>query len=269
MGNSTNEDNWASRERLRVIERALWWRGWVGRKDITGLFGVSAAQASGDLQRYQELNPGSLIYHTSRKRYEATPQSSWVLNEPSFEEALSVFFEGGNHVYPSNCGGSSRVAGVGLPPRKGAPGITRNLMIATLGDLSVEIEYLSLTSRKAGWRTIVPHAFGNDGYRWHVRAWCPDNRGYRDFVISRMKNIKWPQSHSIELPGDADWSEFVILVLKPNQALSEKERQAIELDYGIEPGGVLKVPVRVAMKNYLMSHLRVVNESERFFQVVR
>ena len=91
MGNWNNEENWASRERLRCIERAMWWRGWVGRRDLVELFGISAAQASGDLQRYQELNPGALSYHTSRKRYEAAEGMVCRLHEPVFEEAVRHF----------------------------------------------------------------------------------------------------------------------------------------------------------------------------------
>lgn len=268
MGNPTNEENWASRERLRLIERALWWRGWVGRKDIVKVFGVSNAQASGDLQRYQELNPGVMNYHTSRKRYEATPQSQWIFTEPCFEEALAVFLGGNFKAFPNQMGGTSQIAGVGLPPRVGKPQISRNLMMAVLGKSSVEIEYLSLSSGKAGWRTIIPHAFGNDGYRWHTRAWCPENRDYRDFVLSRMKDAKWPVPFRKELPRDEAWEHIDTLELRPNRDLPKKMQQTLELDYGIEPGGSLSIEVRQAMKGYLMAHLRVVNEGERFFEMV-
>lgn len=29
------------------------------------------------------------------------------------------------------------------------------------------------------WRRISPHAFGFDGLRWHVRAWCHEQSGAR------------------------------------------------------------------------------------------
>lgn len=257
MGNPTNEENWASKERLHTIERALWWRGWVGRRDLTGLYGISAAQASGDLQRYLELNPGCMVYHTSRKRYEAAPGSQWILGEPSFEQGLALFLGGGVRVFASQVGEGGRVAGVGLPERKGSPEISRCLTMAALNGLSVEVEYLSVKSGKAGWRTIAPHAFGHDGYRWHARSWCGDNGDYRDFVLSRIVQARWPETPTEERPNDDDWETIETVALKPHRDLSPSGRRAIELDYGIAKGGELRLEVRRAMKNYLLAHLRV------------
>jgi len=274
MANLTNEDNWAARERLRTIERALWWRGWVGRKDLTELFGVSVAQASGDLQKYLEMNPGSMNYHTSRKRYEATPGSNWVLAEPNFEEGLAVFLGGaGTRIFPGQVGAGAKVAGVGLPARPGKPAAARALMLAVLGNLAVEMEYLSVNSGTVAWRTILPHAFGHDGYRWHVRAWCENNRDYRDFAISRINEVKWPVPHRPrdrdERPPDLDWEEIETIRLRPHRTLDEGRRRAIELDYGIESGGTLAIPVRKAMRHYLAGHLRIFEESEvRHFEAV-
>ncbi|MGE9267014.1 MAG: hypothetical protein ACQKBY_02860, partial [Verrucomicrobiales bacterium] len=75
-----------------MIELLLWWRGWVGRGDLGRIFGISAAQASGDLQRYLQLNGTEIVYHTSRKRYEASPEMKCAMQKPVFEEALSYFF---------------------------------------------------------------------------------------------------------------------------------------------------------------------------------
>ncbi len=52
FGNKTNDQNWAATERLRFIETCAWWKGIVQRQDLVGLFGISMAQASSDLQRY-------------------------------------------------------------------------------------------------------------------------------------------------------------------------------------------------------------------------
>ena len=265
---SDQDENWAARERLRVIERALWWRGWVRRSDLTELFGVSAAHASGDLQKYLELNPGALVYHTSRKRYEATPKSKWVLQEPNFEEALTVFLSGGERVLPGQVEDGDQIAGVGLPVRAGKPEIARCLMMAVLQGLTAEVEYFSVSSGKHHWRTIYPHAFGNDGYRWHTRAYCAENNGYRDFVISRVNGVKWPQMHDELLPDDTEWEEFLEIKLKPHHDLTANQRRAIELDYGIASGGVLTLRVRKAMEFYLKHHLKIVTENEsRHFEL--
>jgi hypothetical protein len=74
MGNKTNDQNWAATERLRFIEACAWWKGIVQRQDLVGLFGISMAQASSDLQRYLEMNPSAFVYNLRQKRYEATAE---------------------------------------------------------------------------------------------------------------------------------------------------------------------------------------------------
>lgn len=256
------------RERLRIIERAFWWRGWVRRSDLTELFGISEVQASGDMQKYLEQNPGALNYNTSRKRYEAVPGSQWVISEPSFEEALAAFLAGGERVLPGQVGDGPKIGGVGLPPRLGKPEVARCLMMAVLGNLSVEIRYYSVSSGKHSWRTIYPHAMGNDGYRWHTRAYCEDNDGFRDFTFSRIQNIRWPKAHKVELPKDTDWETFTEIKLKPHKSLSVHQKKALELDYGIGRNGVLKLKVRKAMEFYLKHHLKVVtDDAAQYFEL--
>ena len=94
MGNKTNDRNWAAMERLRFIETCAWWKGVVQRQDLAGLFGVSMAQASSDLQRYLELNPGAFVYNLRQKRYEATPEMKCVLTSPRLDEAVTRFLGG-------------------------------------------------------------------------------------------------------------------------------------------------------------------------------
>src|SRR5205085_2774753 len=70
MGNKSNLDQWATMERLRFIERSAYWRGVINRQDLSRVFGLSMAQASADLQAYQRINAGALVYNLNRKRYE-------------------------------------------------------------------------------------------------------------------------------------------------------------------------------------------------------
>ena len=92
------------------------------------------------------------------------------------------------------------------------------------------------------------------------RAWCEDNGEYRDFVLSRIKDAKWPGEVATDLPKDEDWQTMETISLKPHHKLSAKRRRAIELDYGIQPGKALELSVRLAMKEYLLAHLRVEQE---------
>lgn len=271
MGNITNEENWAAQERLRAIERAIWWRGWMKRRSLQELFGVSLAQASSDIQKYLELNPGAMVYQLNRKRYEASESMQCVLHAPMFEDAVRSFLPSSTNVVslPTlNQPDTGLVAMVSLPNRTGKPEIQRLVLQALLNTKMLKLKYWSVSSGKAKLREIIPTGFGNDGYRWHVRAWCCENEEYRDFVLSRISMVKALTDYDFKLAEDVDWNTIEEVKLRPNSKLSQNAQRAIELDYGIQRNGVLKLEVRSAMMHYFMSHMRVENKSmENHFEL--
>lgn len=258
MGNISNRDQWAVRERLAFIERVAWWRGSVNRGDLRGIFGISAAQASADLQLYLELNPGSLSYNLKAKRYESGPGMTCVFHEPRIEEAIRQFL-GEAAPAPFVAGGGSGEGRVDLsvaPIRKASPVVERRTFLALLHRQRIQIRYWSVRSSRDTVREIAPHALGHDGYRWHVRAWCFEDSDYKDFVLSRIEKAEWPGSPFDPQVADETWERFVDVVLVPNRTLDEVQRRTIERDYGME-GGRLRLRVREAMLEYCFAHLRV------------
>jgi len=257
MGNQTSDENWAARERLLGIERWLWWRGFVGRRDLIETYGLSAAQASSDLQKYQELNPGSMNYHMSRKRYEAAEGMGCVMGEPDFASAVRVFLGAG--LTGSVEGSSSdRVEVIGLPVRKVKPEVERGIVNALLNGWRVPLKYsgVNSTSEFAGKTTWVhPQKLVWDGNRWHCRLWCESREGFRDFVLGRVILIGRAEETDFEVPRDGEWETWKTLVVKPNPELDEKARAALILDYGMGKKEQLKVKVRVALEQYLRQRL--------------
>ncbi len=94
MGNKTNDQNWAATERLRFIEVCAWWKGIVNRHDLVSLFGISMVQASSDLQRYLEMNPGAFVYNLRQKRYEPVAEMKCLMTRPRLDEAVARFLGG-------------------------------------------------------------------------------------------------------------------------------------------------------------------------------
>lgn len=257
MGNQTSDENWAARERLLGIERWLWWKGYVGRRELRETFGLSAAQASSDLQKYQELNPGCMNYHLSRKRYEAAEGMGCVLGEPDFASAVRLFL-GGGMVASIGGGSGERVEVVGLPARRVKPEVERSLMNALLNGWKVKLKYSAVHSRsefagKATW--VYPQRLVWDGTRWHCRLWCESRQGFRDFVLGRIQSIGRPEEGSAEIPVDEEWEQWTTLVVKPNPKLSEGAREALILDYQMGRKGHLKLKVRKALEQYLRERL--------------
>jgi len=268
-------ENWAASERLRAIERAAWWRGFVQRQDVAEIFGVSLAQTSTDFQAYQALNPGALNYNLSAKRYESTESMSCVLHQPRLAEAVSQYLGG---PAPSTVPGlaatpdldaertsqgaeNARCDVLQLPRRRADSTVERLLFMAVYQGLSIRGRYLSVGSGRARWRLLAPHAVAHDGWRWHVRAWCFEREDYRDFVIGRFENVAWParlQEHTqMELPVDEAWQTIVTVKVKPNEALEASAKKALRMDYGLEGRQSLELPVRRAMLRYLLEALRL------------
>lgn len=261
MGNATNPEMWAAMERLRFIERAAFWTGAVNRSDLQSVFGVSQAQASADLQKFQELNPGALMYNLNRKRYEGAVGMRCEIHQPRLEEAMAQFLGEGVVATPlvrapMQAEMGLRVAAVTLPVREAGLAVQRAVFRAVLHGLRVRVNYHSLTGKSEGWRWLAPHAFAHDGYRWHVRAWCEKNLAFRDFVLSRMKAAELPVEVAVVPETDVEWETWEEIVLVPAAQLSEAEKKTVALDYAMR-GGKLRLRVRKAMRGYTLGHLRL------------
>lgn len=262
MGNETNLENWAARERLRWVEVMLWWQGWVGRAALREVFGISAAQASSDLQKYAELNAGAMAYHTSRKRYESGARMKCVLHEPALEEGLALLDEGMSRLPRVGVEEGALVGLVSLPKRGAKRTVARRIVLAALTGQQVRVRYHSVASGTARERVLVPRAFGWDGHRWHARAWDGESGEWRDFVLGRMEKVAWPEEWAGKLPKDADWEKWVKVRLKVNPKLKKEAREALRMDYGLA-GDVLELRVRKAMEAYLLAGLFLEEETGR------
>ena len=238
------------------------WRWVVNRGDVRDVFGISAAQASADLQGYQEVNPTALAYNVRAKRYESGENMVCVMHEPRLEEAVSLFLgEGLPGVslagrMQSAATVAARVDFFRPLAREADAGVERRVFLALDQKRRVRVKYWSVNSSRGSVREIAPHALGHDGFRWHVRAWCFESGGFRDFVLSRMEGADWP-GDAFTAPGvDQEWERMETVPLRPHSGLNEDQRKGIIHDYGMK-GGEMKVKVRAAMKEYFLAQWRV------------
>lgn len=261
MGNNTRLDNWAAMERLKLVERALWWRGWIGRPDLASLFGISSAQASSDLQKYVELNPGAMLYQMTRKRYETTPTMACILHVPRLEDGIATFLHEGSLgiVTSSAIIDSQHVSIVRPPKREVVAEVERKVLLALVQGKQLRVKYHSVNSGRDDWRWITPTAFGHDGLRWHVRAWYKEGGRHQDFVLGRMSAAEWPaeMAPGEDAPRDEEWETVEEHCYQINDALSEDRQAALRLDYGTNTNGILKITCRRAMVQYVEAMLRV------------
>jgi predicted DNA-binding transcriptional regulator YafY len=106
---------------------------------------------------------------------------------------------------------------------------------------------------------VSPRAFGSDGLRWHVRAFCHQRNDFRDFNVGRIKEVRKPDACGFTSEVDEDWISAQTMTLQPNPALDKNKRTALEMDYGMKQGK-LKVTVRKAMLTYTARRLGFVSE---------
>jgi hypothetical protein len=240
---------WSERQRLHFIERILYWRGYINRRDLVDFYGISPPQATNDLINYQTRNPGGCLYNVRKKRYEASPGMEMILLEPDFDADMATI-----HSVMRWEESIEFVLRTDKPQRVAPIGFLRALSLASHRTESLEMRYFSMHSGTAEWRRISPRCFGNDGLRWHVRAFCHKNQEFRDFNIGRINALRGHLPCAFAERVDAEWSRIGKMTIGVNPELSNNERKALEMDYGMKRGKLV-FPVRAAMLTYAARRL--------------
>jgi hypothetical protein len=251
------ELRWGVEQRLEFIEFRLFWEGQVNRSDLMDQFGVSVNQASTDLKRYIGFAPDNLVYDKSARTYVLGPAFRPRFLEPdagSYLAQLRSVKEGIlDHV-------DSWIAD--LPPFACAPTPVRGVNPVTLKSVvgairrsaAIEVRYQSLSNPEPRWRWIAPHAIGFDGFRWHTRAFCLTDETFKDFLLSRILELRGSRESDVLAEDDRDWNTEITLEIGPHPDLSETQAKVIALDYGMR-GGKAKIKVRRALLYYTLRRL--------------
>ena len=135
---------------------------------------------------------------------------------------------------------------------------------------ALRVQYQSLSRPVAYSRTLTPHALAQDGWRWHIRAYCHSRQDFRDFVIARILEVEGVETDHPRGDEDGAWHRILRVVLAPHPKLSEAHQRAIELDYGMTKG-VCEFECRQALLFYVLRQLgldRDLNRSPEDQQVV-
>jgi len=240
------ELRWGIERRLEFIDFRLFWEGRINRSDLTDRFGISTPQASADLARYQELAPANLAYDPSLRCYLATPafQSAFGVEDSGHYLAqLRAIADGTIRPEEAWLAEPPNFRVVPAPGRGVDTRILKAVLNAIRKGHALSIHYQSMSKPDPQWRWITPHALGFDGFRWHVRAFCHNDESFKDFLFARILDIGETKPDTIDPVDDRDWSESVTVVIAPHPGLSEGQRRAIELDYGMRDGArAIEVP---------------------------
>ncbi len=248
---------WSQERRLQFIDFRLQWEGRINRKHVTEFFKISVPQASADLALYQQLMPDNMRYDTSTRMYVAKQEFMPRSDTSGARQYLSQLLALHRGILTSEetfLSFTPPMESVPLPARSLEPKVLFPLVqaIAECGKLMVK--YQSIARDEVPARFISPHAFGYDGIRWHVRAYCETRQGFRDFVLGRILSAGQPVASDVRSSDDVDWHRYVDLVLKPDPSLTPAQRRGIELDYAMK-NGTSTVTCRKAMLFYTLRTL--------------
>lgn len=261
MTDQTEQIRWGAERRLEFIEFQAFWEGGLNRSDITNRFNVSVPQASNDISLYQRLAPDNLEYDSSAKRYVPTSNFRPRFLRPNPERYLAQLRGIADGIIEQEdtwIAAPPSADAMSIPTRKVEADALRGLVRAVRHQQSVEVSYQSMNPQHPEpiWRRITPHAFGFDGVRWHVRAYCHLDNRFKDFVLSRCY-----EARSFNLPGatsvdDVRWNTFFTVILEPNPLLSPAQKRAIALDFSMERER-LSISVRQALLFYFNKRMRL------------
>ncbi|ABN76948.1 WYL domain-containing protein [Cereibacter sphaeroides] len=257
MDNDRSELRWGVEQRLEFIEFRLFWEGHVNRSDLMDQFGVSVNQASADLNRYIGFAPDNMVYDKSARTYVRGPGFTPLFLEPNASRYLAQLRSVADGILDRE---DSWIAD--LPPYASAPTPVRGVNPLTLRSVlgairrseAIEVKYQSLSSPDPRWRWIAPHAIAFDGFRWHTRAFCLTDEAFKDFLLSRILDIRGSRESETSADDDRDWHSEVTLEVGPHPELSETQAKVIALDYAMR-GGKAKIKVRRALLYYALKRL--------------
>jgi hypothetical protein len=195
---------------------------------------VTVQQASADLGLYEARAPENLSYDRNAKRFVPAPGfSPHFLKPVADRQLLQLAAIGGGLVDPAETWFDTLppIGVVPIPQQSVVTTTMRCILEAIRTGSALDIEYQSLRSPAPARRTLAPHALGHDGKRWHAPAWCPKNREFLDFVLSRISATRALQPSNIPPEADREWLDEVDVVLAPNPGLPEGIRRSLAKEY--------------------------------------
>lgn len=250
---------WGAERRLEFIDFKLCWEGTVNRAQLVEFFGISMQQASADLAAYATRWPTNLIYDRSAKTYRAAPHfvsSQDHLGAKVYLDELAIK-KASSEKAPSFIGWEPPSEVLTYPSRPIRTPVLREILSAIRKRQEVEVTYQSMRRPDASVRWIAPHALANDGARWHARAWCSEREEFRDFVLSRIENVRATRPVTVDTLLDSDWHSSVDIILRPMTGLSDNQRVTVEAEYGMKNGQLL-LRSRRALVYYVLRQLHLI-----------
>jgi predicted DNA-binding transcriptional regulator YafY len=246
--------------RYRYIETLVLWEGRLTTRHLCDTFGIGRQQASKDINNYlRDVAPGNLEYDKYLKGYKPAEGFTPQVTRGLADEYLHLMARNNElmNMFESLSLNVANVEVLSVPVRDVKPEVLRPIMQAARQRKRLDVDYVSINNPDREGRIIVPHTLVYTGVRWHVRAWCEKNLEYRDFVLSRFRDIPDIMDESEHgVDGDEEWNTRVTIRIAPDPRLRRDQREVVEVDYGME-NGRLEIDTRGKLVPYALKLLHI------------
>lgn len=255
------------KQAFRAIELIAQWEGRLNTSHLTKLLAITRQSASRLINDYKAIYPAYLNYNASLKCYEPSqlfsPNTS-ASGLEAYTQLMADRFAESDDSQSDDLSVLRMTSGHHTP----SPLIVRPIIQAIQNRLRLDVAYASITSPDFEERIICPHTLINDGHRWHVRAWCEKNQDFRDFVLTRIRDVFDAEGISpVGREQDQGWNTWVTFSIEPDPRLNAARRRIVAMDYGMsaDVSGNLtrEYRVRAALLIYWLQQLRVDRYRER------
>ncbi|KKC97881.1 helix-turn-helix transcriptional regulator [Photobacterium halotolerans] len=241
--------------RYRMIEVIALWEGRLTTNHLIKSFGIGRQQASKDINTYlTDIAPGNLVYDKQLKGYKPSDCFIPQVTKGHADEYLHILSrsEDMTITFKELDMGFESVSMIRPITRNISSQVLRPLVQAIREKKRVDISYTSLRDGVEVERIISPHTLVCTPLRWHVRAYCEHAKGYRDFVLSRIRGIP-DINDKLVMGKDRDelWSTKLTIQLTPDTRLTEKQASIIAHDYGMKDN-LLKLYTNAALVRYIL-----------------
>jgi hypothetical protein len=248
---------WAIEKRYEFIEFRLFWAGRLNLSDLMGTFEQSRPQASIDINTYLRIAPANAVYDRRQRTYVRGAEFDPHFLQIDATDLLSQLEAVYRGFLPEAKAWIGTVPEMRLipVPLRGVRAVTLRAVLHAIRDREcLDILYQSMSRPAPIWRRVEPHALGNDGFRWHMRAFCAIDGGFKDFLLSRVLDLKMGDCAASDPSSDADWHRIITVMIGPHPDLSPAQAAVIGLDYEMECG-VARIQVQAALLYYTLKRL--------------
>jgi WYL domain len=227
-----------NQSRIALLKTLLKWEGRLNNGRLRELFDLGIPRASQLMREFRDLHPTWTTWDTRTRSYHATHYAYQDANKSgassqdnvaSLTQYLSLV--GISHVTQASQVHNplwSAFPDLSAPPAETFARISEAIRLGH----ALEISYRSMREPVPHQRIIEPHSLVRAGRRWHVRAFCTINLGFRDYALGRIEHPKILNVVAKnQVENDLGWNTLVHVRLVAHPELTQDQQSLVRFEY--------------------------------------